>query len=146
MRTVATLAAAALTGCGLFAGPAPAWVVDRQPLPSCGEEVLGQGDAGDAEARSCLLEAFREGRGAELVSTRPTIEGDPVTRYVRVHPNGVVEIFVDATRDRFGSGEWERLRCERLVPIEEIRDDRPDLEFAAESVFVEIGCEVLPVP
>ena len=59
----------------------------------------------------CLLEAFEVERRRDD-QHRTTIEGDPITRYIRVHENGVVEIFVDATRDQFGSGEWERLRCE----------------------------------
>ena len=57
----------------------------------------------------------------------------------------MVEIFVDVTRDRFGSGLWERLRCEMLVSVDEANDP-PDLVFPAEMVFVEDGCEELPVP
>lgn len=134
MRAAALLAAVVATGCGLLPPVPPDWVANRQPLPACGEEVRALGEAGDVAARTCLLDAHVEGRPAELISTQPTIEGDPITRYVRVHENGVVEIFVDATRDRFGSGTWERLRCETLTAV-------PD-----ETVFVESGCEELPVP
>jgi hypothetical protein len=143
MRPAAILAAILVTGCGLL--PAPDWVVNRRPLPSCGEEMLEQGEGGDVALRTCLLEAYQEGRPAELVSTQPTIEGDPITRYIRVHENGVVEIFHDATRDRFGSGGWERLVCDRLVPVAEANDP-PDNVFAETMVFIEVGCEALPVP
>ena len=62
------------------------------------------GEGVDAEARTCLLEAFEEGRGAELITTQTSVEGDPITRYIRVHENGTVEIFHDATQDQYGSG------------------------------------------
>ena len=135
------LAAAVLAGCGILPSAPPEWVVNRQPLESCGEEI----DTLNAAARACLLEAFESGRGAEIISTQATIEGDPITRYIRVHDNGVVEIFIDATRDRFGSGEWERLVCDRLVPVAEANDP-PDLVFPDAMVFIEDGCEELPVP
>ena len=91
--------------------------------------------------RACS-DAFQNGDGAELISTRPTDEGDPVTRYYRVHENGTVELFVDATRDRFGSQRWSRYRCDRLVPADDVN---PDLGNE-ERVFVELGCEELPIP
>ena len=131
-RSAAGLAAAAIVaGCGILPGPAPEWVVNRQPLESCGTETaVGV----NVEARMCLLEAFEAGHGAELISTQMTEEGDPVTSYFRVHENGVVEVFSDATQDRFGSGEWERRVCDRVVPA-------PD-----DQVFVAEDCEELPVP
>ena len=134
-----------LAACGLLPSISPDWVVNRLPLESCGEEVAGHGEGLDVEARSCLLEAFDDRRGAELISTFTSVEGDPIRRYTRVHANGTVELFVDATRDRFGSGEWERLRCDRLVPVEEFNDP-PDNVMPAEWVFVEEGCEPLPAP
>jgi hypothetical protein len=146
MRTAAALLVAVIaSGCGLLPSAPPDWVVNRNPLPSCGEETLEQGELEDVGARTCLLQAFQEGRAAELISQSVTIEGDPITRYVRVHENGVVEVFVDATRDRFGSGEWERLRCEALVPVEQVNDP-PDLVLPARMVFVEDGCAHEPVP
>src|SRR5919106_1454468 len=142
MRMAALPAVALLlAGCEMLPSMPPDWVVNRNPLPSCGEEVLGQGQAGDGAARTCLLEAFQEGRPAELISTQSTIEGDPITRYLRVHENGVVEIFVDGTRDRFGSGHWERMRCQGLVAVEEASAELP-----AETVFLEDRCELLPAP
>ena len=134
-------AAALIVGCGILPAAVPEWVANRQPLESCGEET----DQFDQAARTCLLEAFESGRGAELVSTQATIEGDPITRFIRVHENGVVEIFVDATRDRFGSGEWERVRCETLNPVA-MANDPQNPTFPDEMVFVENGCEELPVP
>ena len=135
----------AVAGCGFLPSIPPDWVVDRLPLESCGEEVAGHGEGLDVASRQCLLNAFEDGRGAELISTFTSVEGDPITRYTRVHENGTVEVFVDATRDRFGSGAWERLRCERLAPVAEFNDP-PDNVMPAEYVFVEEGCESLPVP
>ena len=146
MRSAAlVLVAAMLSGCGLLPSGPPDWVANRLPLPGCGEEVIGQGGEFDVAARTCLLEAFESGDGAELISTQTSVEGDPITRYLRVHENGTIELFVDATRDRFGSGEWERLHCERLVPVADANDP-PDLVVPDAMVFMEDGCETLPVP
>ncbi len=145
MRWAVGLLAILLCGCGVLPSVEPEWVVNRKPLESCGREQVGHGEGIDVAARTCLLQAFEDGRGAELVSTVTSIEGDPITRFVRVHENGTVEIFVDATRDRFGSGEWERLRCDSLLPVAEANDP-PDLVFPESQVFVEQGCESLPLP
>lgn len=144
-RALATMLAVLVTGCGLLPSTPPDWVVNRLPLDACGEEVAGHGEGLNVEARTCLLDAFEDGRGAELISTLTSVEGDPITRYTRVHENGTVEIFVDATRDRYGSGSWERLRCDGLVRVEAFNDP-PDDVMPAEWVFVEDGCEALPVP
>ena len=137
MRVAASvLAAVALMGCGLLPAGTPDWVTNRPELPACGTEDGGF----DLEARTCLLESFEAGRGAELISTQSTIEGDPITQYLRVHLDGTIEIFVDATQDEFGSGEWQRIRCRDLIAVEEF-DDPPDRVLPAAMVFVEDGCE-----
>lgn len=86
----------------------PAAFQDRTPLPSCGSVVLGQRDpVGRTEPEiDCFEQAIRRGAGAELVVTRPTVEGDPLIFYYRALPQGTVEYFVDATQDSFGSRTW----------------------------------------
>ena len=133
-----------LAACGFLPSVPPDWVANRNPLDLCGEEDVGRDGGFDVEARRCLLDAYRAGRGAELISTMTSVEGDEIVRYVRVHENGTVEIFVDATRDRYGSGEWERLTCERLTPVDEFNG--PDLSFPPEQVFVEEACQPAPIP
>lgn len=106
--------------------PMPAEVINRAELPSCGSEDRGQGDPGNAEARECLLTAFEQGEPAEFISTRLTIEGDPLAIIYRVWPTddaSPVVLYIDSTRDQFGSGRWERLRCQ------EIRRAEFDLEW-----------------
>src|SRR6188768_2379304 len=76
-----------LCGCGLLSSAQPEWVANRLPLASCGEEVLERGDT-DVEARQCLLDAFRAGEGAELISTQAAGQDGQITRYLRVHENG----------------------------------------------------------
>ena len=132
-----------LGGCAAyFASDEPDWIVNRMPLGSCGVETIAADGALDAGARTCLLEAFQNGDGRELISTQTTEEGDPITTYYRVHENGTVEIFVDATRDRFGSQRWQRYRCDRLSPVDDVN---PDLANGA-RIFLEQGCEELPIP
>lgn len=146
MRQVAALIVGAfVVGCGLVQGPDPEWITNRLPLTSCGVEEVGVDGDFNVDARGCLLDAYEAGTGAELISTQTSVEGDPIIRYLRVHENGVIELFVDATRDRYGSGQWERLRCDRLVPVAEANDP-PDTTFPDAMVFVEEGCEPLPVP
>jgi hypothetical protein len=134
----------ALAGCGILPAALPDWVANRQPLPPCGEEDVGMGEDFDPGARRCLLDAFESGTAGELISTQTTVEGDPITRYVRVHDNGTIELFVDATRDAYGSQSWERLICDRLVPVDEA--EGPGVSFPDEMVFIEEGCRELPVP
>lgn len=98
----------------------PDEVMNRAALPSCGEEVQRrQADPLNQRARRCLLAAYEAGQPAEFVSVRLTIEGDPFLTLYRVWtPDASVPVLVylDATRDTFGSGRWERLTCARLVP------------------------------
>ena len=147
MRRVAAGALVAmglLVGCTAFFAPQqPDWIVNRQPLEGCGHETIeGDGLPMNVDGRRCLLAALQAGDGAELISTQTTEEGDPVTTYYRVHENGTIELFVDATRDRFGSRTWERYRCDSLVPIDQIDPDRA----GEERVFIELDCIGLPIP
>ena len=128
-----------VTGCGLLPAAQPDWVANRQPLESCGEETVTRGET-NAEARRCLLEAYEDGRSAELISTEQITEGRVVTRYLRVHENGTIETFVDATRDTLGSGAWERQTCGQMLPAEEVRD------VWVEEVFIILDCDDEPVP
>jgi hypothetical protein len=90
-------------------GDAPAVFRDRAAFRSCGEVVLAQGGRISPAGVRCLAATPTEGR--ELVVESPTTEGDPVVRYYRTGP-GIqgVEIFEDATRDRFGGG-WHHSLC-----------------------------------
>ena len=142
----ASIAIVAASGCSVLTGAAPAWVTDREPLESCGTEQAERGLADTTNpARMCLLDAFRSGRGAEMISTTRTMEGDPITSIVRVHPDGVVEVFLDNTRDRFGSGAWERLECTALVSVQDANDP-PTTVQPDELVFVQDTCEPVPAP
>lgn len=89
---------------------APAAFVDRAPLVSCGDVQLDQGESVPDDLYRCLDDAAAT--GAELVVTMPTTEGDPIVHYYRVGPQiDGVELFVDATRDAFGSRRWVHLLC-----------------------------------
>ena len=136
--------ATALAGCvDFFAPQQPDWILNRQPLESCGvEDVTANGLGVNVDARRCLLTAFQSGAGAELISTRATEEGDPVTSYYRVHENGTIELFVDATHDRFGARTWGRYSCGTLVSADEMN---PNLANE-DRVFIEVDCVPLPVP
>jgi hypothetical protein len=84
--------------------PTPTQFAERAELPSCGTVTLAQGDEIPAENLDCLDSAGPE--GAELSVTRPTTEGDPVTEYYRVLPDGGWEAYLDGSMDRYGSQWW----------------------------------------
>ena len=81
--------------------------------PSCGREVQTHGQGYDEAARTCLWDAYRAGRPAELVMTRHTIEGDPITLTLRVRSNTSIEVLVD-NRDRFGTRGLHSSVCKVL--------------------------------
>jgi hypothetical protein len=128
-----------VAGCGLLPASVPDWVANRTPLPSCGEERLVRGDT-NLEARQCLFDAFEAGRDAELISTEAITEGREITRYMRVHANGTIELFTDATGDTLQSGGWKRETCGQMLSAEEVRD------VWIEEVFIILDCEEHPIP
>ena len=88
---------------------APASFRDRPVFRSCGRIELPQGGTVPATSIACLSATPTEGR--ELVVVSPTTEGDPIVRYFRTGPDvDGVEIFEDATADRFGGG-WHHSFC-----------------------------------
>ncbi|WP_432509309.1 hypothetical protein [Kineococcus auxinigenes] len=121
----------------LFADSALAWVIwqltassrppqaftDREPYPQCPPVTVAQGQAWQEQAaaapwEACLSSVDAQRDGAEVRVTSPTTEGDPITTYYRRAPGGGgVEVFIDATADSFGSGEWEHLRCADVVAL-----------------------------
>lgn len=140
MRVGAGLAAALLvTGCGIFQPGAPDWVANRQPLEACADGVV-EADSPEAIAgQACLFQAYRNGRGAELITSGRMETGASLVSYVRVHENGTVEMFLNLGDDPSAPGAWERFRCEELASIEP-EDPQPS------GLFTLTGCDQLPVP
>jgi hypothetical protein len=116
---------------------APAQVNLRDPLPFCGiEQSSGPGNVPDETIRRCFLDAFTEARPAELVIILTTIEGDPIGMIYRTRPGQPIEVFVDSTRDKFGSGAWETYGC---TGLHEIQAGDPS-GLAVSAVFQLDGC------
>lgn len=90
---------------------APTAFRDRDPLALCGEVVLDQGDTIPIAAMACL-ESAASGAGAELAVARPTTEGDPIITFYRVAPTiDGVDLFIDSSRDAWGSADWAQKSC-----------------------------------
>lgn len=80
----------------------------REPLTSCGEVALDQGEQVPDEAWACLDDAADD-VGAELVVTRPTVEGDPVVSHYRRGPGiAGMEVFRDTRADCFAAAPDRR--------------------------------------
>lgn len=133
------LVALLVAGCGIVDPDVPDWVANRLPLDACAEGSVDV-DAPEALAgQRCLQDAFRTGRGAELITIGELSTGAPLTSYVRVHENSTIEVFLNLGADPSAPGAWERFRCEDLVPADNVRGP-------AEGVFTLDGCEQLPIP
>jgi hypothetical protein len=138
-RPAAGLATALLiAGCAIFESGVPDWVANRQPLEACAAGVVAADSAEAGAAQRCMLNAYRNGRGAELITAGKMATGDPLVSYLRVHENGTIEIFHSLGDDPDAPGAWERMRCEELAPP---RDGDPDPQILTIG-----GCEMLPVP
>jgi hypothetical protein len=87
--------------------------------PSCGTYWNRNTPVTPAQRRvnACIVDAAHEGRRARAVAVLTTIEGDPIPTYVHVRAKRDLLVVTDSTRDRFGSGGWERSRC-RTVAVE----------------------------
>ena len=81
--------------------------------PSCGSYWNRNTPATPRQRRvnACIVDASRAGRHARAVAVLTTIEGDPIPTYVFVRGRGDGLVVTDSTRDRFGSGGWQRARC-----------------------------------
>jgi hypothetical protein len=116
--TTAVLAALLLVGtaCGGGDGGGVSESLEsRRPMPSCGayRPPPGPGDLppADSAVRDCFLAAFREGREAEVSVTVDTLEGDPIVSVYRVLGPDDVELFVDASADKFAAVDVDHQRC-----------------------------------
>lgn len=92
--------------------PSAVTAADTTP-PSCGREKLVHGEGYDEAARTCLWDAYRAGRPAELELTRITIEGDPIVVRLRVGSGPLIEVTED-NRDRFGMRGVRSASCKVL--------------------------------
>jgi hypothetical protein len=128
MRTTATTWIGALlvvAGCGMLVprpdlafANAPQLVRDRSALPACGAERVHAAADANVDGRRCLWSAYQEHRPAEFVTTRWSIEGDPITWIYRILPGGAVEVFVDSTQDTWSAKTWLRLACPGLSLVD----------------------------
>jgi hypothetical protein len=106
---------ALLAGC-MGSDPVEEQWASRESLPSCGSLRLQQGEQLKVDGRTevaCLGRAIESGRGAELTVRYPTTEGDPITDYYRVTPDGSTEVYTDSTGDAFSDRKWSFAACEQ---------------------------------
>ena len=106
---------ALLSGCAGHDPVQEQWA-SRDSLPACGSLDLRQGDpraVPGTEEHVCLRRAFGSDRGVELTVRYLTVEGDPITKYFRVLPDGTTEVYTDSTQDEFGDEAWSHRSCDQ---------------------------------
>jgi hypothetical protein len=113
MKMLAVAAVLVLAGC--TASPPDAFTESPVQV-SCGTFDLGLVGTLPEDAATCLHREVGT-RSAELVLTRLTDEGDPITSYFRTSAddNGIT-VYIDATQDSFGSRTWETYHCPADLP------------------------------
>ena len=118
---IAALALLVATGCGGDGGGGDGGLSDsadgRRRMPSCGTYTVPVGELTpeDRAARDCFLSAFGDGTQKELTVTVNSIEGDPITTIYRVLGVNDVELFVDASADKFADVKQYHQRCTSVV-------------------------------
>jgi Domain of unknown function (DUF4362) len=101
--------------------PVPRAFADREQLSGCGR-VERTWDDGSLEREgevACLLDAVDAGQRGELVYVEFTVEGDPITHYLRVLGRDDVEVITDTTADEFGRQGWRVRQCSGLSLTED---------------------------
>ncbi|PWJ47041.1 hypothetical protein SAMN06264364_1423 [Quadrisphaera granulorum] len=117
---VVTAALLGAAGLSLWAALPPSPPPAAAELPQCPAVTVGQGEPSPT-ASSCLFSDAAEEEGAELVVTAPTTEGDPIrTHYRRLPGQPGLEVLVDSTNDRFGSGTWTRQSCPEAMSLSDL--------------------------
>lgn len=102
----------ALRRLGVDVDAAPARARQLGDAHFCGAERRGiAGRTGNPAARRCFVDGNAASRPVVFVAEQTTVEGDPIVTIYRSGPSGAVEVFYDATRDKFGSGKWEHQQC-----------------------------------
>jgi hypothetical protein len=117
----------ALIAVGAAVDSAPPDATDQGDAVMCGAEVITNDDAetdrGDPVARRCFIDAADAGTAAVFVRSQDTVEGDPIVEVWHTDENGSITLYVDATRDAFGSGEWETVGCTGLNVRQDVAVD-----------------------
>lgn len=110
----------ALMRSGVDVEAAPASVIELAGAVLCGmeqrggQELTAEGSL-DEEARRCFLDRHLSAQPAVFVEESPTTEGDPIVTVWRTSDDGTMEVYVDSTRDAYGSGQWSRQPCRQLT-------------------------------
>lgn len=108
------------------AGIQPTGGISPTGLDTCGHEIIDTNHQGyDVASRDCLWNAYSDGVSATFSTTAHTVEGDPITYTVRVIATNLIEVDLDATKDRFGNQNVTKYTCRvmdrHLMPAGKIR-------------------------
>jgi len=116
----------ASVGADVGSAPPELWAL-MNDIPSCGVVLAVPHTIVPPPTKSipgarCVFAAADRGEAVLVVQQGLTMEGDPIVEVVAVLPDGRVEWYEDASRDRFGRPEWGQQTC--LGPLKP--DTAPD--------------------
>lgn len=106
---------AALADAGVVPESMPRMLGALDGFEICGSDHRSIPPGEASAAARCFLDRTLAELDAVYVTTGTTVEGDPVTSVYVTGADGKVAAFHDATRDRFGSGEWSRFDARRVA-------------------------------
>ncbi len=109
----------ALVELGIDAAGAPEGALDLAGGTFCGYEEfqLVATTTVDTAGRGCFRTAWADEETAIFIQQLTTNEGDPVA-YVWRTLGGGSRLYIDATRDNFGSGKWSEQGCPAISMVE----------------------------
>lgn len=102
--------------------PPPLGFLTRADVPACPQVSIRELSSASGPARAlvdgCLFGEQAQRRGAELVVTSTTEEGDDIRTYYRaLPPTAGLEVWRDSSGDRYGSSGWEHQVCPEATSI-----------------------------
>jgi hypothetical protein len=108
---------AVIRNLGIDPARAPDGALDLAGGTFCGDEIPDpvDGTISSNDGRACFAAALADGSTALYIMQLTTDEGDPIAYIWHTGPDGD-HVYIDSTRDAFGSGEWSQQLC-ALAPL-----------------------------
>ena len=99
---------------------------DRADVPSCGDVTLDHAQQIPKKPAACMDQAQGSENGAELVVRPATIDGGPITVYLRYESDSRdLRVWTDSREDDLGRTSWTLSRCVKPDSVLDWQGCRP---------------------